>query len=585
MLSRVALHLTCRGSLCLRNTRLIFPSNPYRRLFELPRRGEIRPWYRRFWPLTITFTIVSAGIPICYIIYRDFPRIQLWINKDKLSQENFDENTESVTQSELDTLLSQTQQLLNSELYLNRSSAFIVPIRLFFRTLKLIIVFTPLIIFYFYQDKFAPHLYEKWCFALRRSFEYCGPCFIKLGQWMATRPDLFSAQFCFIFNELHSNAPTHSESATRKLLRENNINIDSPSSSNFLSKPIASGAIAQVYRCKIGNQDLIMKIRHPGVQNEIYYDLKILNILTRLLTKFVSKQTFQWLNIEDNIQSFTKNMLLQTNLMIETKNLQIFERNFQKYKPNICFPHFDPSLPSTQDILFETYENGQLLNTFMETCKDIKIRKKLAYLGVNAYLKMLFVDNFVHADLHPGNILVRLDDNSPREPIIIFIDVGLTSSLNRRDKKNFYDLFRAIVNYNGIEAATLLIERAPNANEIDDQSRIGFQKDMSKLIDSVLKTPLKQLEVGLVLRNVLDLGKKYRIQMESNFTTLALGTIIIEGIGRQLDPDFDFVSAAKPYLQKDFQLVKMYLNSVFQRNVVNTSWWSRLFTTNTYSSA
>ncbi|CAF0877705.1 unnamed protein product [Rotaria sp. Silwood1] len=583
MFSRVTIHLTRRSSLCFHNPRLILPSNSYRHLFELPRRGKIRPWYRRFWPLTIAFSVVSAGVPIGYIIYRDFSQIQLWINKGKSPEENFDENTESVTQSELDKLLSQTQQLLNSELYLNRSSAFIVPIRLFFRTLKLVIILTPLIIYYFFQDKFAPQLYDKWCFALRRSFEYCGPCFIKLGQWMATRPDLFSDQFCSIFNELHSNAPTHSEFATRKLLRENNINIDS-SSFDLLSKPIASGAIAQVYRCKIGNRDLIMKIRHPGVQNEIYYDLKILNTLARLLTKFISKETSKWLNIEDNIKSFTKNMLLQTNLMIETKNLQIFERNFQKYKSNIRFPHVDPSLPSTKDILFETYENGQLLNEFMKTCRDTKIRKKLAYLGVNAYLKMLFVDNFVHADLHPGNILVRLDENSPREPTIILIDVGLTSSLNRRDKKNFYDLFRAIVNYDATEAATLLIERAPNVNEIDEQSKIGFRKDMSKLIDSVLKTPLKQLEVGLVLHNVLDLGKKYHIKMESSFTTLALGTIIIEGIGRQLDPDFDFVNAAKPYLQKDFQLVKSYLNSVFQRNIVNTSWWSRLFTINTHNS-
>lgn len=140
---------------------------------------------------------------------------------------------------------------------------------------------------------------------------------------------------------------------------------------------------------------MIMKVRHPGVQNEIYYDLKILNLFTHLLTKCFSKATFQWLNIEDNIRSFTKNMLLQTNLMIETQNLQIFERNFQKYEINVQFPHVNPALPSTRDILFQTYEDGLLLNDFMETCKDKQIRKKLAYLGVNAYLKMLFVDNFV----------------------------------------------------------------------------------------------------------------------------------------------------------------------------------------------
>lgn len=160
--------------------------------------------------------------------------------------------------------------------------------------------------------------------------------------------------------------------------------------------------------------------------------------------------------------------------------------------------------------------------------------------------------------------------------MIIFLDVGLTSSLTRKDKKNFYDLFRAIANYDAKEAAWLMIERAPNATEIDEPSKIGFRRDMSILIDRVIHTPLKQLEVGIVLRNVLDLGKKYHIQVDPSFTTIALGTIIIEGIGRRLDPDLDFVSAARPYLQKDFRLVKSYLNGVFQRNLRPTHWWSKI---------
>ena len=181
----------------------------------------------------------------------------------------------------------------------------------------------------------------------------------------------------------------------------------------------------------------------------------------------------------------------------------------------------------------------------------------------------------VHADLHPGNMLVRFDEKNVK---LIFLDVGLTSSLTRKDKKNFYDLFRAITNYDAEQAASLMIIHAPNAKEIDESSKIAFRKEMSILIDGVVRTPLKDLEVGLVLRNVLDLGKKYHIQVESNFTTIALGTVIIEGIGRQLDPDLDFVAAAKPYLQRDFQLVKTYLHAVFQRNLQN-SFWSKLFQT------
>ena len=88
------------------------------------------------------------------------------------------------------------------------------------------------------------------------------------------------------------------------------------------------------------------------------------------------------------------------------------------------------------------------------------------------------------------------------------IDVGLTSTLNRKDKRNFYDLFRAITNYDSQEAASLIIERAPNVNEIDEQSKIGFRKDMSVLIENVINTPLKQIEVGLVSSKCLRFRKK-----------------------------------------------------------------------------
>lgn len=153
MLSRVATSFIRSSS--------ISPSHISRRLSELSRRVQIRPWYRRFWPLTIAVSAATASIPVGYILYCDYFQSQV-------PEENFDENTESVPQSELDNLLSQTQNLLNSELYLNRSSTLLVPIRLFFRTIKLMIIFTPVVIFYFIQAKFAPQLFDKWCYTLKR---------------------------------------------------------------------------------------------------------------------------------------------------------------------------------------------------------------------------------------------------------------------------------------------------------------------------------------------------------------------------------------------------------------------------------
>lgn len=164
MYSRLGVQLTRCGSSSLRRSRLILCSQPVRCLFELPRRGQLRPWYRRFWPLAIG----SVGIPASYLIYRHVLYDQIWNSEKTLFEENFDENSESVSQSELDSLLSQTQRLLDAELYSTRSSTFLVPLRLFFRTIKLILVFTPVITFYLIQNKFAPHLFEKWCLTLKR---------------------------------------------------------------------------------------------------------------------------------------------------------------------------------------------------------------------------------------------------------------------------------------------------------------------------------------------------------------------------------------------------------------------------------
>lgn len=122
-------------------------------------RRVVRPWYRRLWPLAIGCTVVTTtSLPIGYFIYRNCFHQSL----------TSDENTESVSQAELDQILSETERILNDELYSTRSSRIFTCIRLVFRTIELIIIFTPVLIFYLVQDKFAPHFYEAWCFYLKK---------------------------------------------------------------------------------------------------------------------------------------------------------------------------------------------------------------------------------------------------------------------------------------------------------------------------------------------------------------------------------------------------------------------------------
>lgn len=160
MFSRVIHPVSRRSSIYFRQR--IFRENS-RQLSELLGRGHVRPWYRRVLPLTIVLSAGASSIPISLFIYRKYFPL------DETNEENFDQNSESVSQNELDALLNQTQRLLDQEIYRTRSSAFFVPIRLFFRTIKLIFLFTPVAIFYFIQEKFAPQWFERWCFTLKRS--------------------------------------------------------------------------------------------------------------------------------------------------------------------------------------------------------------------------------------------------------------------------------------------------------------------------------------------------------------------------------------------------------------------------------
>jgi aarF domain-containing kinase len=175
------------------------------------------------------------------------------------------------------------------------------------------------------------------------------------------------------------------------------------------------------------------------------------------------------------------------------------------------------------------------------------------------YLKMMLVDNFIHADLHPGNILVRLED-----PVsLVVLDAGLVAELSEYDKKNFIDLFATVVEGNGIAAAELMVHRARNYEQLkkNPENIKNFTYQMAMLIKTVNEKPLQSLDVGNILNQVLEMGKKYQVIIEPNFTTLVLGTVVIEGLGKTLNSNFEFVKAARPFLIQDKNIRDAYITS------------------------
>jgi aarF domain-containing kinase len=375
---------------------------------------------------------------------------------------------------------------------------------------------------------------------------------------------------------MHTHAPAHSLRKTRQIIQQEfGLSIEEMFD-HFNKEPLASGAIAQVYVAKLKNSNYCaVKIRHPKVVQLIARDLTILQFFTKLVSYY---PPLRWLNLTDNIKVFSKSMQAQTDLKVEGENLKLFQANFSAFQETIRFPE-PHSEKSTSQVLIESFEHGTNIEEYLEDTEHIKfspeLKKQIAQYGINMFLKMMLVDNFVHADLHPGNLMVRMNqrkDTNKYEPQLVVLDVGLVTKLSEHDRVNFMDLFAAVASGDGERAATLMIERARNAKEIirDPESIKGFKEEMSSLISTVLITPVRELEVGNILEQVLSLGRKYKVSVESNFTTLVLGTIIVEGIGKQLNPDLNFVDAAKPFLVKDPAMIESYIRGRLSHK---TDWW------------
>eukprot|EP01080_Neovahlkampfia_damariscottae_P002307 gene2307-2775_t len=439
--------------------------------------------------------------------------------------------------------------------------------RFFLLTLRIFqlgLIFSPsLILFplsYFSNFLFKNVFCKYFVFALSSS----GACFIKLAQWIGSRRDLFNDDLIDACSEMHSNAPSHSFSQTKKIIESIYGEKLENLFESFVEEPVASGSIAQIHIASLKNQPeekkwCVIKVRHPNVEDHIYRDLYILKKCA-VVFDFLFP-SFSFINVMDMVETFSKSMNSQTDLRNEARNLLKFNHNFRRY--DIVFPKPIPEFTVHSSVLVETYESGILLTKQLQNLQELSMHQKneIARLGTSLYLKMMLVDNFVHADLHPGNLLVRSLDETKLN--LVVLDAGLVSELSEQDKKNFIDLFATVVEGNGIAAAELMVKRARNYEQLklNPENIKNFTYQMAMIIKDVNEKPLQELDVGNILNQVLEMGKKYEVVIEPNFTTLVLGTIVIEGLGKTLNSNFEFIKAARPFLIQDKNIRDAYITS------------------------
>lgn len=367
---------------------------------------------------------------------------------------------------------------------------------------------------------------------------------IKWAQWAAVRPDLFPVGLCDLLAELHAGAPVHALPSSAGDLAVLNVPLE-----KMQDEPVASGSIAQVHLAELHGRRVAVKVRHPGVEQTLLADFELLRALAGIADLLPG---LAWLNAPAMVQQFEMAMEGQCDLREEAASLEAFRINFRR-KPWMVFPAVEAA---SEAVLVESFEDGEHVSQFIKRlqsrCDPTATEADAHFLvtqGQDCYLQMLLVDNLMHADLHPGNIMIRgsSEEHSfpgPRE--MILVDAGMSKELTDDERRNFIGLFQALGDGDGRAVARNLLHFSHRQRCPDPAA---FEAAIDSLCAAQCGGYGRNVQLGPVLRAALETVRRHQVSIDGNYATLVVNVLCIEAMARSLEPRYNVLDAAYPLLR------------------------------------
>ena len=360
-------------------------------------------------------------------------------------------------------------------------------------------------------------------------FRGLGATFIKVGQIMSTRPDLFPPHVIRALEKLQDQVGPFPYEAVAATFVEDFGRLPDEVFDSFEKEPIASASVAQVHRARKDGRALAVKVRRPGLPQIVELDLAYMRGVGRLLALSPS---IRLMAPVETIEEFGRGIRMQLDFTVEAENNRRFSEAFRG-DPDVMFPALVPELCSERVLTME-YIAGQKI---LQARRDDKTR--LARVGFRVMLKMIFQDGFVHADLHPGNIFVT-DDGK-----VAILDLGLVGVLDDEHRRAFARYFAAWARGDGKTMAHIMTDMSPSAGRIPDPA--GFARDVEAFVARYFGKRLGEVQVSVVLFDMLQILRRHRVRANPMFTMVNIAIAVTEGIGKQLDPHIDLMAEALPF--------------------------------------
>lgn len=365
-----------------------------------------------------------------------------------------------------------------------------------------------------------------------------GPTFIKLGQVLSTRPDIIPDVYIKELKRLQDDVtPFSFETVKCQIEEELGCGI-SDTFKSFDETPLASASIGQVHRAVLINgQEVVVKVRRPDIDKIITVDLEIILNLTRLIERHIPEARIY--DPVGKVEEFAEAMHKELDFTREGFNVDRFRQNFEGdntiYVPKVFWE------ATTQKVLTIEYIHGFKISQLNKIAEQGLDTSKIAENGARAILKQIFVYGFFHGDPHPGNILIMPDGK------IAFIDFGMMGRIDKYTKYKLADLIIGVINKDTGKIVSVLLELSQSD---EDLSTSDIELDVEDLIERYYAKTLKDVNMSKLLNEVLTIVAKYKIMLPSNFTLLLKSLITIEGVGIELNPDFNIFEVAKPFVKK-----------------------------------
>jgi ubiquinone biosynthesis protein len=377
---------------------------------------------------------------------------------------------------------------------------------------------------------------------LRLALEELGPIFVKFGQALSTRRDLLPIDVADELVKLQDSVPPFSGDVAIAMVEKTFGKPLGEIFDGFEATPLAAASIAQVHAATLkSGEEVVVKILRPGMREVIDLDLEVLDALAGLADEYwIEARPVRPIEV---VHEYRKTVTDELDLMREAGNAAQLKRNFSGspllYVAQI---HWDYC---RQNVMVMERIHGVIVSQVGELRARGTDIPKLAENGVEIFFTQVFRHNFFHADMHPGNIFVQVDD--PKNPRYAAVDFGIVGTLQPRDQHYLAENFMAFFNRDYGRIARLHIESGwvPKGTRVDE-----LESAVRTVCEPIYNKPLKEISFAQVLLRLFETARRFDMRVQPQLILLQKTLFNIEGLGRQLYPELDLWKTAQPVLSE-----------------------------------